>query len=115
MYSKLQSSFTNERLQINLSNLTVTGGNESIPAQFLDAVMMSQHNMFCKLLCKLRHHQGHTPSVLDLIIASDPDMVDDVSYLAPLGSSDHVNLAAMVHVTVSLYVHIVTYNYRKGS
>ena len=39
-----------------------------------------------------RHRQGQQPSLLDLIFTLDPNCVDEVKYLSPLDSSDHVCL-----------------------
>lgn len=32
---------------------------------------------------------GDTPLVLDLIVANEKNMIDDIQYLSPLGKSDH--------------------------
>ena len=64
-----------------------------------------------------RHRQGQNPSLLDLIFTLDPDSVDGVSYLSPLGSSDHVCLLWKLKLFDELPASnksILKYNYRKG-
>ena len=39
-----------------------------------------------------RFREGQEPSKLDLIFTNDEYMIDNLTYLAPLGNSDHVGL-----------------------
>ena len=39
-----------------------------------------------------RYREGQTPSLLDLLIVSDPDIVSNLSYCDPFGKSDHITI-----------------------
>ena len=43
-----------------------------------------------------RFRKGHNSSTLDLILATEEDIVQDVQYLAPIGLSDHATLSFQI-------------------
>ena len=73
--------------EINWEDLVSTGSSDSLATQLLDAtldVCLTQHTTLPTRCCP-----GQWCSILDLVFTLDPSVVDDVSHLSPLGSSDH--------------------------
>ncbi|XP_044751634.1 uncharacterized protein LOC123311635 [Coccinella septempunctata] len=48
-----------------------------------------------------RYRSGQTPSLLDLFIVSDPNIISEINYLPPLGKSDHLVLTTEIQMLVS--------------
>jgi len=47
--------------------------------------------IFLPFVCQTtRFRQDDSPSLLDLVFTSEQDMISDLSYLPPLGNSDHI-------------------------
>jgi len=72
---------------IDWPQLECTTGDNSAASLFLDAVQdsfLTQHVTICT-----RHRQGQQSSLLDLVLSSDPNFIDEVTNLSALGSSDH--------------------------
>lgn len=45
-----------------------------------------------------RFRQNQNPSILDLILTSDPDLISAINYDSPIGKSDHIMLSANIQV-----------------
>ena len=62
-----------------------------------------------------RHREGQQPSILDLILTNEENVVNDIQYLAPLGNSDHCTvLFNYVCKAVSSNSITTKYKYDKG-
>ena len=61
-----------------------TSSTESTFVNTLQDTYMTQH-----VAEPTRGRNGQEPSILDLIISNDPNIVSDISYESPLGKSDH--------------------------
>jgi len=97
---------------INWANLVCSGGDNSLASLFLDAVQDSylvQHVTNC-----IRHRQGQQSSLLDLVLSSDPNFIDEVSNLSPLGSSGHDWKYKCYDAPSPLKPNTPMFNYRKG-
>jgi len=46
--------------------------------------------LFQQVNQQTRFRQNESPSLLDLIFTNKPDMINTLSYLPPLGNSDHI-------------------------
>ena len=76
------------QLQGNLwSNFSGTTNNCHIEP-FLDTV--DDLFLFQHITEPTRFRQDEIPSLLDLVFTNEQDMVNNLSYLLPLGSSDHI-------------------------
>ena len=75
---------------INWAESYCAGSDSSAASAFIDSVQDSflvQH-----VASSTRHRQRQQPSLLDLMFTLDPNSIDEVTHLSPLGSSDHVCL-----------------------
>ena len=82
---------------IDWPQLECTTGDNSAASLFLDAVQdsfLTQHVTNCT-----RHRQGQQSSLLDLVLSSDPNFIDEVTNLSTLGSSDHKGVAKFIKVS----------------
>ena len=75
---------------INWATLSSPDGEQSLSVTFVNAcedAFLTQH-----VTNPTRHRHGQTSSLLDLVLTSDPDMIEDnnISHLSPLGSSTMV-------------------------
>ena len=76
--------------EINWKNGSVKGGAESPPQKFYDVVQdlfLVQH-----VVKPTRRRGDQKPSLLDLVISRDEQMVNEITHLASLGNSDHDGL-----------------------
>ena len=100
---------------INWDELSCSGGESSVASSFLDAVQDTFLIQHVNDFTRFRH--GQQPSLLDLIFTSDPNAIDGVTHLSPLGSSDHVCLFWHLKCFDKLppaRQDVPMYNYRKG-
>ena len=75
---------------INWAEIYCTGSDSSAAFSFFDTV---QESFLVQLVASgTCHIQGQQSSLLDLIFTLDPNSIDEVTHLSPLGSSDHVCL-----------------------
>ena len=81
------------------------------PNQFLQTTsdldldqMVTEHTRF-------RH--GQNPSLLDLILTNQPDIMENVEYLAPIGKSDHVSIKFKIKNAFSRKQKPARLRYRK--
>ena len=100
---------------INWVEYVCYSGENSLTYSFLDATQASylvQHVTNCT-----RHRQGQQSSLLDLVFTTEPNAIEEVTHLSPLGSSDHDCLLwyfkCYDHV-LSTGQSVPKYNYRKG-
>ena len=68
--------------------------NSEATRRFLDCLNDSGLEQFIEEPTRYRH--GQTPSVLDLLITSNPDIVNDIKLEDPLGKCDHVKITFSV-------------------
>ena len=93
-----------------------TSSSNSISSQFLNAVQdsfLTQHVILPK------HHQANQQSsLLNLVITNDPNFIDNIRHISPLGSSDHECLVwnfTCYNSHVSMNNSVKIYNYFKGN
>ena len=68
-------------------NWSTNSASGSFPNNFLDCV---NNNSFEQLIQEpTRFREDQNPSLLDLILVSDPDMISNINVGAPFGKSDH--------------------------
>jgi len=76
--------------EINWCSSTISG-NDQNAALFLDTVL--DCFLFQHAVSLTQFRSGCQPHVLDLIFTNEENMIHDLSYLPPLGKSDHVVLS----------------------
>ncbi|KAK3855062.1 hypothetical protein Pcinc_038510 [Petrolisthes cinctipes] len=84
--------------EIDWSNCVSTEGANHYTQSFLactQGCFLHQH-----VLEPTRFRHGEAPSVLDLVFSNEEAMVHDLTYLVPLGASDHSCLGFCVQVSV---------------
>ena len=72
---------------INWENMTVPGGPNSIQAQLVQTIISqgwTQH-----VNCHTRFRGNNLPSLIDLVITNENNMIDNLAILNPMGKSDH--------------------------
>ena len=94
----------------------VSGSDQSFSAMFFDScqdAFLSQH-----VHSPTRYLPNQRPSVLDLVFTDDPDMIETVNHLPPIGHSDHEclfwSLVYACSPTLSDRPH-VRWEYHKGA
>ena len=84
----------------------------SYPNSFLESVSdKGLHQVICK---ETRFRFNQNPSILDLLLTSDDEMIEDIQYLPSFGKSDHILIAFSVkneYRKVENKAHV--YNFRK--
>ena len=91
-----------------------TSSSNSISSQLLNAVQdsfLTQH-----VLLPTRHQANQQSSLLDLVITNDPNFIDNIRHIPPLGSSDHECLVwnfTCYNSHVSMNNSVKIYNYFK--
>lgn len=68
--------------------------------RFIDCVLSNYLYQICTE--PTRYRQGQTPSILDLILVKDAELIKEVVCCAPLGKSDHVVLDYVINVQSDL-------------
>lgn len=94
---------------------TMSSSN-SISSQFLNAVQDSFLTL--RVMLPTRHQANQQSSPLDLVITNDPNFIDNIRHIPPLGSSDHECLAwnfTCYNSHVSMNNSVKIYNYFKGN
>ena len=56
--------------------------------------------LFQKVKKDTRRRKGQTPSLLDLVLVSEDDLVSTITHIAPLGKSDHDNLIFQLYIPI---------------
>jgi len=46
--------------------------------------------LFQRITEPTRYRQGDHPSLLDLVLTNEIDLIKDITYLPPLGNGDHI-------------------------
>ena len=74
--------------QINWVDQSTTGNEEHIATLFLDCVRHNYFYQYVKDYTRFRDHNA--PSVLDLILSYEENMISEMKVLPSLGKSDHL-------------------------
>ena len=85
-----------------------------ISSQFLECV---HSNCLYQLVDQPTHHRGdQTPTLIDLVISNQNDLVHDIKYNAPLGKSHHSMISFQLDVIVDKddVVNVEKYIFDKG-
>jgi hypothetical protein len=88
----------------NLPNLTwplcFDSRFSSAGAPLVDFLLNTHATQFVQECTRFR--SGQNPSLLDLILISNPDLATNLNYLPPVGKSDHVLLEFNIQVAISI-------------
>ncbi|KAI8500844.1 hypothetical protein Bbelb_216620 [Branchiostoma belcheri] len=99
--------------EIDWSNMSSTVGSNHHSQMFLDCIdnnFLHQH-----VTEPTRYRVNQEPSILDLVITNDPDLIGDIKYLPGLGRGDHCCLVFPIEIESRPEVHHTTRrNYNKG-
>ena len=96
--------------KINWESGTATTPSEAAFVNSLKDVYMTQH-----VSEPTRGRDGQQPSILDLIISNDPDIVSNIIYESPLGRSDHACVLFDINCsTINKHQNKKIYLYDKG-
>ena len=82
---------------IDWNTQTTTAPENSPEQQFLDAINDSFLTQHVKEITRVRG--DHRPTTLDLIITNDQNSVENITYLRPIGKSDHCVIATTPSTT----------------
>ena len=97
---------TNHQNEMNIEN------------QFLTCI---QNNFLFQLVDQPTHCRGlQTPTLIDLIITNDPNILGDIAFNAPVGNSHHCVMLFKLYVNVfninnEINKQDIKYNYEKGN
>ena len=61
-----------------------------------------------------RYRQGQRPNLLDLIITNEPDTINYIDYLPPIGASDHLCLKANIKLYPETQEPLESFKFYKG-
>ena len=61
-----------------------------------------------------RFRRGQKPNLLDLMITNEPDIINNIEYLPPIGASDHLCLKANLKVNADKHTPPLNYRYYNG-
>ena len=86
-------------------NGTYTGEKDSDLLQKFNDTLLFQ-----KVKNHTRRRGGQTPSLLDLVLVSEDELVSNITHIAPLGKSDHDNLIFQLYIPIE---HTVNNNYTR--
>jgi hypothetical protein len=76
--------------EVDWESWTSSSSNLHASSKFLDCL---QDNYLSQVVsCYTRYREGQKPSLLDLVIVNEEQLVDDVTDYNPIGKSDHVVL-----------------------
>ena len=76
--------------EIDWTHQLVRANSESTSNRFLNHIMKSFWTQIVDSPTRIRGTEN--PSLLDLIITNNPDMINEIAYDSPLGNSDHLTL-----------------------
>ena len=63
-----------------------------------------------------RYREGQIPSLLDLVLTNEDDIIDNIQYLPPLGRSDHICMIIETNMIIKNETNnIPRYAYHKGN
>ena len=90
----------------------------NIENKFLSCI---KDNFLFQMVSQATHNRGdQTPTLIDLVITNDPELLSDLSYNAPVGKSHHSCISFKVYVDLVNTPHInnsipiAKYDYEKG-
>ena len=61
-----------------------------------------------------RFRRGQKPNLLDLMITNEPDIINNIEYLPPIGASDHLCLKANLNVNAEKHTPPLKYRFYNG-
>ena len=88
--------------EIDWINNRVKGSQESELQRFYDQL---QDKFLVQKVCKPTRVRGNQkPSLINLVISKDENIIDGIQHLAPLGSSDHegINWTYVTHSSLRI-------------
>ena len=61
-----------------------------------------------------RYRHGQQPNLLDLVITNEPEMIESIDYLPPLGASDHLCLKVKLNLNPDAPTQQSNFKFHKG-
>ena len=84
--------------------------------EFLFVKTLCDAYLFQHVLKPTRIRMSQEPSILDLIITNEEEMIEDMEYLSPLGKSDHIILMFNFRTYYyHEYIEKTVFPYEKGN
>ena len=99
--------------EIDWKHWHTTKSDDHRASKFLKAIQDTfwyQHTMQ-----PTRYRENQTPSLIDLILTNEEDMITNVQYLSPLGKSDHIIMVLDTNMNISDKDYTLRYAYDKGN
>ena len=93
--------------------------DENIENKFLSCI---QNNFLIQIVDQFTHFRGdQNPTLIDLVLTNDPELISELTYNAPVGKSHHVVISYEVYINPSNALNddnnikpCIKYNYDKG-
>ena len=98
--------------EINWSLCESSENQEHISYVFLEGI--KDCFLFQHVREPTRFREGQTPSILDLILTNEENMVEKIDYQPSLGKSDHVVLSFTLNCFIEGVINPKKYNFNKG-
>ena len=97
---------------IDFKGSSVEGSADSLAGRVFDCLLDNFWHQHVTEFTRFRENQ--TPSCLDCIITDDPEVLEELTYLQPLGKSDNVCISWQLCFTNSPATAELKYNYWKA-
>jgi len=97
---------------IDFKKSSVEGSADSLAGRVYDCLLDNFWHQHVTEFTRFRENQ--TPSGLDWIITDDPEVLEELTYLEPLGKSDHICISWQLCFTNNTATVELKYNYWKA-
>jgi hypothetical protein len=98
---------------IDWSSWTADEPESHFVHDFLEGLRDNFYHQHVDRPTRYRHNQE--PSLLDLVLTSDENLVSDIRYRPPVGKSDHIVLTFCVECYIETQSTVTKLNYHKGN
>ncbi len=99
--------------EIDWKNWHTTKNDSHRASKFLKAIQDTF--WFQHTLQPTRYRENQTPSLIDLVLTSEEDMITNIQYLPPLGKSDHIIMIMDTNLDITDKDYSMRYAYDKGN
>ena len=100
--------------QIDWLNENTPGGEDNTASKFLSVI---NDSYLTQLVDQNTHFKpGTKPSMIDLVITDNDDLIDHIDYFAPIGNSHHLVLSFEIYIDLPCPIinNTIKYLYNKG-
>ncbi|ESN94219.1 hypothetical protein HELRODRAFT_164018 [Helobdella robusta] len=101
---------------INWESMSVSGGLKSFQWKFIDCVNYCFLVQFIDAPTRYKNRQKQ--NILDLLLAQQQNLIQDIKYNSPVGKSDHLMLSFSLVVNTEVITHLKEnkmFDYKKGN